>query len=65
MDSELARITTLCREAAKLGPDVGMSDARPAAVIRTPAEPPLSTDCRPSRRRPAITYPADMGDYIW
>ncbi|GAB2813780.1 hypothetical protein GCM10027176_17830 [Actinoallomurus bryophytorum] len=38
---ELMRIVTLCREAAKLGLNVGISDARPAVVIRTATEPPL------------------------
>jgi hypothetical protein len=38
--SELGLIAALCRESAKLGLNVGMSDARPAAVIRTAAEPP-------------------------
>lgn len=33
-DSKLALIVGLCRELAKLGLNVGMSDARPAAVIR-------------------------------
>ena len=33
-DPKLVLITELCRELAKLGLNVGMSDARPAAVIR-------------------------------
>jgi hypothetical protein len=41
MTPELMRIVALCREAAKLGLNVGMSDARPAMVIRTAARPPL------------------------
>jgi hypothetical protein len=40
MTSDLKLITALCRESAKLGMNVGMSDARPAAVIRTNAQPP-------------------------
>lgn len=41
-DRELALIGALCREIAKLGLNVGMSDARPAAVIRTAVvNPPL------------------------
>jgi hypothetical protein len=32
-------IAALCRESAKLGLNVGMSDARPAAVIRTVTRP--------------------------
>ena len=39
---ELGLITGLCRELAERGLGVGMSDARPAAVIRTPGAPPLS-----------------------
>ncbi|MGI5225924.1 hypothetical protein [Actinoallomurus sp. CA-142502] len=38
--SELKLITELCRESAKLGLNVSMSDARPAAVIRTGTAPP-------------------------
>jgi hypothetical protein len=41
MTPELMRIVALCREAAKLGLNVGISDARPAVVIRTAAKPPL------------------------
>jgi hypothetical protein len=37
--SELRLIVELCREAARRGLNVGMSDARPAAVIRTGAAP--------------------------
>ena len=40
MSSDLTLIALLCREAAKLGLNVGMSDARPAAVFRTPGRPP-------------------------
>ena len=40
MTPELGLIAALCRESAKLGLNVGMSDARPAAVIRTEARPP-------------------------
>lgn len=40
MTSELTLIAALCRESAKLGLNVGMSDARPAAVFRTTARPP-------------------------
>jgi hypothetical protein len=40
MTSELVSITALCRESAKLGLNVGMSDARPAAVFRTTTRPP-------------------------
>jgi hypothetical protein len=40
MTSELVLIAALCRESAKLGLNVGMSDARPAAVIRTVTRPP-------------------------
>ena len=39
MTSELMLIVALCRESAKLGLNVGMSDARPAAVIRTATSP--------------------------
>ncbi|GLY84869.1 hypothetical protein [Actinoallomurus iriomotensis] len=38
--AELRLITELCRESAKLGLNVSMSDARPAAVIRTGTAPP-------------------------
>jgi hypothetical protein len=37
---ELQLITALCRESARLGLNVGMSDARPAALIRTGTAPP-------------------------
>jgi hypothetical protein len=37
---ELRLITELCRESAKRGLSVSMSDARPAAVIRTATAPP-------------------------
>jgi hypothetical protein len=37
---ELRLIAELCRESAKRGLNVGMSDARPAAVIRTGTAPP-------------------------
>lgn len=40
-DPELTLITGLCRELAKLGLNVGMSDARPAAVIRPRVCAPL------------------------
>ena len=38
-DRELGLIGDLCRELAKLGLSVSMSDARPAVVIRTSARP--------------------------
>jgi hypothetical protein len=38
-DGELEALVVLCRELAKLGLGVGMSDARPAVVIRVSAEP--------------------------
>jgi hypothetical protein len=41
MSPELGLIAALCRESAKLGLNVGMSDARPAAVIRTATTPPM------------------------
>ncbi|GLY74394.1 hypothetical protein Airi01_026610 [Actinoallomurus iriomotensis] len=41
-DRELELITHLCRRLAALGLSVGMSDARPAAVIRTRNEPTLT-----------------------
>jgi hypothetical protein len=41
MTTELMLIVALCREAAKLGLNVGISDARPAVVIRTAANPPM------------------------
>jgi hypothetical protein len=34
-DRELELVVELCRPLAKIGLNVGMSDARPAAVIRT------------------------------
>jgi hypothetical protein len=40
-DRELELIIDLCRPLAKIGLNVGMSDARPAAVIRTRDEPSL------------------------
>lgn len=40
-DRQLQLVTGLCRELSKLGLSVGMSDARPAAVIRTSETPPL------------------------
>ena len=40
-DPELILISELCRELAKFGLNVGLSDARPAVVIRTGVEPPL------------------------
>ena len=41
MTTALMWIVALCREAAKLGLNVGISDARPAVVIRTRTKPPL------------------------
>jgi hypothetical protein len=38
---KLTLIVGLCRELAKLGLNVGMSDARPAAVIRSRVRAPL------------------------
>lgn len=40
MTPELMLIAALCRESAKLGLSVGMSDARPAALFRTVTRPP-------------------------
>ena len=40
-DAELGALTVLCRELAKLGLNLGLSDARPAVVIRTKGMPPL------------------------
>jgi hypothetical protein len=40
MTSELVLIAALCRESAKPGLNVGMSDARPSAVFRTATKPP-------------------------
>jgi hypothetical protein len=40
-DPELILISELCRELAKLRLNVGLSDARPAVVIRTGVKPPL------------------------
>ena len=40
-DAELEALTVLCRELAKLGLNLGLSDARPAVVIRTKGMPPL------------------------
>ncbi|GAA4510805.1 hypothetical protein GCM10023191_073960 [Actinoallomurus oryzae] len=40
-DRELRLITGLCRELAKLGLNVGMSDARPAVLVRKQGEPVL------------------------
>jgi hypothetical protein len=41
-DPELVLLTELCRELVKLGLGVGLSDARPAVVIRTgPGNPAL------------------------
>jgi len=40
-DRELVLIIGLCRELTKFGLNVGMSDARPAAMVRTRQNPPL------------------------
>jgi hypothetical protein len=40
-DSKLELITELCRDLAKLGLSVGMSDATPAVMIRTNQKPTL------------------------
>lgn len=40
-DPKLTLIVRLCRELAKLGVNVGLSDARPAAVIRPRVRGPL------------------------
>jgi hypothetical protein len=40
-DRELGLIIGLCRELTSLGLSVGLSDARPAAVVRTSQNPPL------------------------
>jgi hypothetical protein len=40
-DAELGALTVLCRELAKLGLNLGLSDARPAVVIRMKGIPPL------------------------
>jgi hypothetical protein len=40
-DPELILISALCRELAKLGLNVGLSDAQPAVVVRTGVKPPL------------------------
>lgn len=40
-DPELTLIVRLCRELAKLGLNVGVSDAKPAAVIRPRVRAPL------------------------
>jgi hypothetical protein len=47
-DHELELIIDLCRPLAKIGLNVGMSDARPAAVIRTRDEPSLWITVDPS-----------------
>lgn len=39
MTADLLLIVALCRESAKLGLNVAMSDARPAAVFRTQSPP--------------------------
>lgn len=43
-DLELELITALCRELAKLGLNVAMSDARPAAVIHGHARLSVTVD---------------------
>jgi hypothetical protein len=40
-DRKLDLITGLCRELSKLGLNVGLSDARPAVVVRTSDAPEL------------------------
>lgn len=40
-DRDLGALTRLCRSLAPLGLAVGMSDARPAVVIRERDQPPL------------------------
>jgi hypothetical protein len=40
-DAELGALAVLCRELAALGLSLGLSDARPAVVIRTRGVPPL------------------------
>jgi hypothetical protein len=47
-DRELELVVELCRPLAKIGLNVGMSDARPAAVIRTRNEPSLWITVDPS-----------------
>lgn len=40
-DPKLVLISELCRELAKLGQSVGLSDARPALMVRTGTNAPL------------------------
>jgi hypothetical protein len=47
-DPELVLLTELCRALAELGLSVGMSDARPAAEVRTKQNPPLRITLDPS-----------------
>jgi hypothetical protein len=47
-DRELELVIELCRPLAKIGLNVGMSDARPAAVIRARNEPSLWITVDPS-----------------
>ena len=47
-DRELELIAELCRPLAKIGLNVGMSDARPAVVVRTRNEPSLWITVDPS-----------------
>ncbi|HEY0541325.1 MAG TPA: hypothetical protein VGD53_23345 [Actinoallomurus sp.] len=47
-DRELGLITGLCRRLAMMSLNVGMSDAQPAAVIRTRNEPSLWITVDPS-----------------
>jgi hypothetical protein len=72
MASELTWIVALCREAAKLGLNVGMSDARPAAVIRTVGKPLLWITVGDTgeffewhQGRYPVTDPAGAAALIW
>jgi hypothetical protein len=73
-DRELELITELCRRLAKMGLNVGMSDARPAAVIRTRDEPALSITVDPSgeffewcqaEKRHPVSDPAGAAVLLW
>jgi hypothetical protein len=71
-DAELGALTVLCRELAKLGLKLGLSDARPAVVIRMKGLPPLWVTVDASgeffecgaQNRHAVTDPAGAASLL-
>lgn len=72
-DSGLTLITDLCRELAKLGVNVGLSDAAPAAIIRPRVRRPFWVtvdrsrqfyECPEADKRYPVTSPAQAATSI-